>query len=66
MFWGVVTMVDAGVVETVVSVEEADESVFVSAVDCWLLLHDANENRTAASSELEMVRAEIIVIVFKY
>lgn len=67
MSFGVVTMPDAGVVDAVVFVEEeAVESLVVSFVFCSLLLHDAIEINSVPSNALEMVRAEIIVVVFKY
>lgn len=64
MFWGVVIMDDAGVVDMVV-LEEAVESLVLSFVCCSLLLHDANENNNAPNSTVDIVRTGIIVVVLK-
>lgn len=66
MFWGVVTMVDAGVEAVVVFEEEVVESLVLSFVFCSLLLQDANETNKAPSNGVQRVRAVIIVVVFKY
>lgn len=64
IFWGVVIMLEAGIVDVVVVVEAAVVSPVLSFVFCWLLLHAVKDSNSATSKELEMVRANIIVVVF--
>jgi hypothetical protein len=63
IFCGVVTIVDVGVVDAVVFVDEEVESLVLSFVFCSLLLQDANESNSTPIKVLEIVRAEIIVVV---
>lgn len=58
-------MVEAGVTEgDAVVVVVALESLDCSLAVCWLLLQEANENRSAPRNTVERNRSGIMVVVF--
>ena len=66
MFWGLVIMLETGAAGAVVDeVVVAVESVVLSLVVVWLLLHALNDNNSAPKTGAQRVRAEIIFVVFK-